>query len=152
MVKTCDTIVLTWPSGKLPIECQKNCQKLDTFSKKLTKMFIFFNKIANGGSASHQYMCVCLSMNLFHIICVTWLQSGESILNLWNVGTSWSIAEVKVSNIYDDLACLLIQNFLVMLFKIDHNLNLTKTKTGKQSKNNNICFRVQFFLKFSYRK
>ena len=26
----------------------KNCQKLDIFSKKLTKIVIFFNKIANG--------------------------------------------------------------------------------------------------------
>ena len=32
------------PSGKLPFDCQKNCQKLDIFSKKIPKIFIFLKK------------------------------------------------------------------------------------------------------------
>ena len=37
----------SWPSGKLPIECQKIAKNWH-FSKNLTKIVIFFNKIANG--------------------------------------------------------------------------------------------------------
>ena len=36
------TLVITWPSGKLPFECQKIAKKLTFFSKKLPKIFIFF--------------------------------------------------------------------------------------------------------------
>ena len=42
--------VTTWPSGKLPIKCQK-IAKTWHFSKTLTKIVIFFNKIANGNFA-----------------------------------------------------------------------------------------------------
>ena len=34
--------VVCWPSGKLQFECQKIAKKLDIFSKKLTKIVIFF--------------------------------------------------------------------------------------------------------------
>ena len=38
----------TWPSGKLPFDCQKIAKNLTFFQKKLPKIFIFFKKIANG--------------------------------------------------------------------------------------------------------
>jgi len=38
-------LIHTWPSGKLPFECQKNCQRLDILKKKLPKIFIFSKKL-----------------------------------------------------------------------------------------------------------
>ena len=38
---------LTWPSGKLPFECQKIAKNLTFFSKKLTKIVIFFHKMSS---------------------------------------------------------------------------------------------------------
>ena len=40
--------VFSWPSGKLPFDCQKIAKNLTLFQKKLPKLFIFFKKIANG--------------------------------------------------------------------------------------------------------
>ena len=42
------TSLETKPSGKLPFDCQKIAKNLTFFSKKLTKIVIFSNKIANG--------------------------------------------------------------------------------------------------------
>ena len=38
----------SWPFGKLPFNCQKIAKNWTFFSKTLTKIVIFFNKIANG--------------------------------------------------------------------------------------------------------
>jgi len=38
--------IQTWPSGKLPFECQRIAKNLTFFPKKLPKIFIFFKKIA----------------------------------------------------------------------------------------------------------
>ena len=46
--------VSSWPSGKLPFDCKKNCQKLDIFSIKLPNFFFYIQMAIfriSGGSA-----------------------------------------------------------------------------------------------------
>ena len=47
LFKLCYIDISTWPSGKLPFDCQKIDKNL-TFKKKIAKIFNFFQKIANG--------------------------------------------------------------------------------------------------------
>ena len=53
-----------WPSGKLPFECQKNCQKLDIFFKKIDNKSFFKN------------FCHCFKNNV-KVLSIFWHSNGN---------------------------------------------------------------------------
>ena len=62
---------------KIAIWLSKNCQKLDIFSKKLTKIVLFFNKIANGNFVEKMTIFVNFFEKNVKFLAIFWQSNGN---------------------------------------------------------------------------